>query len=115
MINIISGCVVGIYLFSFFIYAIRPNKISKFIFSFIISPTLAVMFIIYAQSFNEVLTFEDPRLQVLAFALRPFLFIATICIGTDVIKNANSKIDTLINENKKNKSGGNTNEVKQRY
>lgn len=103
MINIISGCVFGIFIISYLVYVITQNKIARIIFNFIVSPAFVLTFAIYIQyCFNlPIHLIKNPIYKFILFSLRPFLFIATICIGTDVIKNANSKIDTLINENKK--------------
>ena len=106
MINIISGCVFGIFIISYFTYVITENKIAKIIFNFVVSPAFVLTFAIYIQyCFNlPIHLIKNPIYKFILFSLRPFLAIATILVGTDFIEYVNSKANTLhiiINENKK--------------
>ena len=49
MINIISGCVFGIFIISYLVYVITQNKIARIIFNFIVSPAFVLTFAIYIQ------------------------------------------------------------------
>lgn len=106
MINIISGCVFGIFIISYFAYVITENKIAKIIFNFVVSPAFVLTFAIFIQyCFNlPIHLIKNPIYEFILFSLRPFLVIATILVGTDFIAYVNSKANTLhitINKNKK--------------
>lgn len=106
MINIISGCVFGIFIISYLVYVITQNKIARIIFNFIVSPAFVLTFAIFIQDcFNlPIHLIKNPIYKFILFSLRPFLAIATILVGTDFIAYVNSKANTLhiiINKNKK--------------